>query len=100
MAGQNLKERSPTAGKLKPETEASRAKKKKLYQKRTMEEVKRGIHQVENSYDDKMTEDFMRKFREENGSILCKELASKEDCSNLVVSAVRILNGILERKTL
>ena len=49
---------------------------------------------------DKMTEDFMSKFREENGSILCKELASKEDCSNLVVSAVRILNGILERKTL
>lgn len=52
MAGQNLKERSPTAGKLKPDTEASRAKKKKLYQKRTMEEVRRGIHQVENSYDD------------------------------------------------
>lgn len=52
MAGRNLKERSPTASKLKPDTAASRAMKKKLYRKRTMEEVKRGIHQFENSYDD------------------------------------------------
>lgn len=51
MKTKDFKPREPTNAKVSSVSKTSKAQKKKLYRKRTMEEVRRGIHFVENSYD-------------------------------------------------